>query len=243
MAGKPEQLKQDGERAFRYLDADQSEFLERMGIDPAEADNLLNTLHIYDELSEMLEVSAERIHNLSLRGKVAYKSKRPAKENNVEKEKNKSAERQPKSIFEELSKVLDQFNPSKSELMALGREIARRIRNSPAGKALPTAPPAGETYRRRQKRSETAPQFIDRVYGDWLTGEFTRADLGRLDPSAVTGLLNYERNYGPSGLNLPTKKERNDKIFEEGTILTDDPDETARRAAAAAYRERKLKPQ
>ena len=91
--------------------------------------------------------------------------------------------------------------PENQTSLALQAEIS-----SPS---LPTEAPA--IFRERASKSENAPTFIQRVYGKWLTGEFTRADLRRLDESAATGLKNWERLHGKSDLNLPTVIERNDR--------------------------------
>lgn len=114
--------------------------------------------------------------------------------------------------------------------------ITRRLRGlpEPVINALPTTPP--EHYENRPDKTETAPAFIKRVYHDWLTGDFTRADLRKLDAKAEMALRNWERKNGRAELNLPTLKERNDQLIADGRLLTTDPKETSRRFAAAAYR-------
>jgi hypothetical protein len=78
---------------------------------------------------------------------------------------------------------------------------------------LPAAPPNGETYASRSNRKEDGPAFISRVYAPWLTGEFTRADLKKIDPQAVSALINWETKHGRrTDINLPTVKERNDGV-------------------------------
>jgi hypothetical protein len=81
-------------------------------------------------------------------------------------------------------------------------------------------PPSGEIYAQRENRTETAPAFIERVYGQagWLTGKFTRADLRKIDYSAEMALRNWERHHGRSSVNLPTIKERNDRDIAAGDI-------------------------
>lgn len=101
---------------------------------------------------------------------------------------------------------------------------------------LPTAPPNGETYAARSNRKEDGPAFISRVYAPWLTGEFTRADLNKIDPQAVSALINWESKHGRrTEINLPTVKERNDRLLAEKSL---DPSDIrlAMRLKTAAYR-------
>lgn len=74
------------------------------------------------------------------------------------------------------------------------------------------AAPKVETYKDRPA-GESAPDFIERIYGKRLTGEFTRADLRKLDAQAEMGLRNWERKHGRAPLNLPTVEERNDHLL------------------------------
>ena len=90
-------------------------------------------------------------------------------------------------------------------------------------KPIPTEPPGGQLYADRPRKSENAPAFIQRVYGPWLDGSFTRADLRRIDPGAMNGLKNWEARFGRTDI-LPTKKERTDKLANEPM-----PDEFAER--------------
>lgn len=97
-----------------------------------------------------------------------------------------------------------------------------------AGRALPTTPPNGELYKTHSAGDVDVVAFIERVYGQrgYLTGEFTRADLRRIDPSAATALNNWEkgsktRPKGRAPLNLPTVAERNDQRLMERPELTD----------------------
>lgn len=70
--------------------------------------------------------------------------------------------------------------------------------------AIPRTAP--ERYADRADKDEDAVAFVGRVYGPWLTGEFTKADLRRLDRQAYAALSNWEqyqaRNAGKS---LPFK--------------------------------------
>lgn len=82
-------------------------------------------------------------------------------------------------------------------------------------KPIPTEPPAGQLYDSRPNKSQSAPEFIAAVYKDFLHGDFTRADLRRLDPKAAMALSNWERDHGQRAeINLPTKKELNDRLLQ-----------------------------
>jgi hypothetical protein len=98
-------------------------------------------------------------------------------------------------------------------VLAMAEEIARA---GASGRALPTKAPA--LYADRPE-GETAPAFIRRVYGPWLDGNFTRAHLRKLDPRAEKALRDFEYHHGrvpDSALNLPTLKERNDRLLAAG---------------------------
>lgn len=94
--------------------------------------------------------------------------------------------------------------------------LARAFEPAARG-SMPTTPPGGRYYVDRDKRIE-APDFIVEVYGPWMRGEgwwepgeFTRADLRKIDPKADAGLANWEtRNGARADIGLPTVKERND---------------------------------
>ncbi|MCJ2015889.1 hypothetical protein MKK84_00340 [Methylobacterium sp. E-065] len=105
---------------------------------------------------------------------------------------------------------------------------------------LPSSPPNGETYDSRPDKKENAPAFIRRVYSQWLTGGFTRADLRNIDPSAAIALNNYESHRGQKlgldELNLPTKKQRNDEILSSPPGKDDVSWREADRIKAAARR-------
>ncbi|HWV20701.1 MAG TPA: hypothetical protein VN036_06720 [Devosia sp.] len=121
------------------------------------------------------------------------------------------------------------------------REIFQRIADKaglsePLSPTLPSEPPKGQLYAKRLNPSETAPQFIERVYGNWLTGEFTRADLRRLDKQAEMALRNWERTNGRASINLPTLKERNDALTADPTVLADPTVKEIRRLQSAAHR-------
>lgn len=124
---------------------------------------------------------------------------------------------------------------SKHSLLVYDQEPPPRLK----APTIPSAPPGGETYDRRQDRKERAPDFIQRVYGPWLDGSLTRADLRKLDPKAEIALSNWERKNGRGDLNLPTKKELHDRLFAEGALNADDLAHSARLLAALSYRSKK----
>jgi hypothetical protein len=98
-------------------------------------------------------------------------------------------------------------------VLAIAEEIARV---GATGRALPHESPA--LYADRPE-GETAPDFIRRVYGRWLDGNFTRAHLRKLDARAEKALRDWEYHHGrvpESALNLPTLKERNDRLLAAG---------------------------
>lgn len=106
-----------------------------------------------------------------------------------------------------------------------------------ASKIKLEVPPDGQYYKDKNT-TEDAPSFIKRVYGKWLTGAFTRADLRKIDKSAEMALRNWERFNGRADLNLPTVKERNDKqlALESGSSKPDDLARERMRLASAAAR-------
>jgi hypothetical protein len=77
---------------------------------------------------------------------------------------------------------------------------------------IPTEPPGGQLFENRPDKKQSAPEFIATVYEDFLNGAFTRADLRRIDPSAIIGLKNWEARFGRTDI-LPTKKELNDALL------------------------------
>lgn len=87
-----------------------------------------------------------------------------------------------------------------------------------------------DTFAARLDRQIPAPHFIREKYGHLLDGNFTRADLRKIDPSAVKGLENYEHQHGQQvpldELNLPTLKQRNDRLL---ATLNEEPDSVRRR--------------
>lgn len=75
---------------------------------------------------------------------------------------------------------------------------------------LPKAAP--ELYRNRQDRSETAAAFIARVYKPWLGKGLAQHHLRHLDHALYHALHNWlKKNPMPEWLDLPTKKELNDR--------------------------------
>ena len=79
--------------------------------------------------------------------------------------------------------------------------------------ALPTEAP--ERYQ-GLRGPETPPQFIKRVYGEWLGKGLDRPTVRRLDPALGQALDNWLRkNDMPPDVDLPTAKERNAREIEQ----------------------------
>lgn len=209
MAGKTDKHKKV---AFGPLDAYQTQFLETMGIDPAQAQKVVGALQFYEELQERVGKSAKRIHALIFKDNIQVGNEEAEKENNIPESEELTTQYLSNDVSVEFARLLDYFKPDKSALIGLGREVTHRVRVLNRGiSKKPTAPPAGQTYENRPDRSENAPDFISRVYKDWLTGEFTRADLRKIDKSAERALNNWEQHSGTRApINLPTLKEFND---------------------------------
>jgi hypothetical protein len=104
-----------------------------------------------------------------------------------------------------------------------GTETIRKILSSPdeehpieslvLGAVGPTMAPF--LWKVDRAAVETPPQFIKRIYGEWLGKGFTRADLRRLDPPLSQALDNWLRkNTMPEDIDLPTLKQQNDRWVE-----------------------------
>lgn len=76
--------------------------------------------------------------------------------------------------------------------------------------ALPEAAPA--RWLDRRDRNETPADFIRREYAGWLGHGLTRAHIRKLDESLYARLANWLLdNKLPKDIDLPTKKEANDR--------------------------------
>ena len=79
--------------------------------------------------------------------------------------------------------------------------------------ALPSEAPA--TWKADKLAGDTPPEFIKRVYGEWLGKGLDRPTVRRLDPSLGQALDNWLRkNDMPPDVDLPTAKERNAREIE-----------------------------
>jgi hypothetical protein len=80
---------------------------------------------------------------------------------------------------------------------------------------LPATPPA--KWLDRKDRTESPIDFIRRDYSPWLGKGLTRADIRRLDKSLYAALTNWlsEHKKLPEDVDLPTKKQMNDRIVEQ----------------------------
>lgn len=80
----------------------------------------------------------------------------------------------------------------------------------PYGPALPDKAP--ELYQAREDRSEMAPEFIRRVYGQWMGHGLMRNHLLELDKPLYMALAQWLQKHDmPDWLDLPTKKQLNDR--------------------------------
>lgn len=95
---------------------------------------------------------------------------------------------------------------------------------------------------------ETPPEFVNRVYGQWLGNGIDRAHIKKLDPKLYVAIDNWSRkNEWPSDVDLPTRGAQNQRTLErlraaapDGKVSTVVGDFTAREAArirSAAQRE------
>lgn len=80
---------------------------------------------------------------------------------------------------------------------------------------LPTKPPA--RWLDRQDRQESPIDFIRREYSSWLGRGLSRPHIRKLDKSLYAALCNWTSEHGklPDDLDLPTRKEINDRRLEE----------------------------
>lgn len=133
--------------------------------------------------------------------------------------------------FEALSE--DQRSLVVDYMRALARVEAEPSGDADAQAKRRGGPPVAPTlYADRPDKSENVVDFIRRVYGPWLDGDFTRADLRHLDKKCASALTSFEHNRGQgrlplSELNLPTVQERNDRLLQEG-LDAQDPSERRR---------------
>lgn len=134
----------------------------------------------------------------------------------------------------------DEFKNLSPDKLTLVMEYARALAqiDLPSQEADSEAkrrggPPVAPTlYSDRPDKSENVVSFITRVYGPWLDGDFTRADLRHLDQKCASALTSFEHHRGQgrlplSELNLPTVQERNDRLIAEG-LDTQEPGERRR---------------
>lgn len=78
---------------------------------------------------------------------------------------------------------------------------------------LPADPP--ELFQERANRSEICTGFINRVYREWLGHGLTRSHIYHLDRPLYFALSQRIERFGmPADLDLPTKKEQNDRDLE-----------------------------
>lgn len=75
---------------------------------------------------------------------------------------------------------------------------------------------APELYKDRADKAESAPDFVRKVYGEFLDGRLTFKDLGMLDPPLKQALYNWEKNGNgplPQDLNLKSMPVLNEETI------------------------------
>ena len=116
--------------------------------------------------------------------------------------------------------IIERLNSYDTKALASLLEFMDSLeRGESAGKEKPEDWQPAESYAARSNASEDIIAFIERLYGDRLDGNFTRADLRQRDQGAYVALSNWLRTHElPSHLKLPTVKERNARLIREGRI-------------------------
>ncbi|WP_114964088.1 hypothetical protein [Tritonibacter mobilis] len=75
---------------------------------------------------------------------------------------------------------------------------------------------APEFYEEREDRKEGVVAFITRAYAPWIGQGLAQHHIGRLDPKLYRALHNWlQYNPFPDDLDLPTKKQLNDRELEK----------------------------
>ncbi len=100
-------------------------------------------------------------------------------------------------------------------LLRIHAAVAERLER--VGPSAPACAP--EFYNKRKDRDETPVTFIERVYSQWLGRGLTSADIARLDPKLSLSLRVFYSTKGrPKRFDLPTKKQRIDKLILEAGL-------------------------
>lgn len=125
-------------------------------------------------------------------------------------------------LEQEFKKAQSNKSSSEGDLEELDQALTTKSTNGSEASF-----PPNERYSTHALPGEDAVRFIERVYGQagYLTGEFTRADLRKIDPSAAKALDNWEqatkqRPKRRAPLNLPTLKEKNDRLLSQAPDQT-----------------------
>ena len=106
------------------------------------------------------------------------------------------------------------YTTPSAQIAFLTRLVSRlgfAARIFPRSTGLPDQAPA--LWLERKDRGQSPPEFIRRHYAPWL-GRLTQADIRRLDRSLYMALHKWLRtNAMPDDLDLPTRKEMNDRLL------------------------------
>ena len=125
------------------------------------------------------------------------------------------------SCFNRIAQIIEANPTQVGSARSLAQRFLADTQPPPMVKATPE-----QRYENRTNRKEMAPDFIRRVYGHLLDGNFTRADFRRIDESAETALRAWEQRHhrlSLDELNLPTVEERNTRLLEAGIGNESDP--------------------
>lgn len=118
-------------------------------------------------------------------------------------------------VIDGLSSAFDVVGIPGGDRLQLAKDIAKAIlaRSSRTELSSPIVLPteAPELYS-GLRGPETPPEFVERVYGQWLGKGLTRATIRTLDPTLYQAIVNWSRkNEWPIEVDLPTLKEQNSR--------------------------------
>jgi hypothetical protein len=121
-------------------------------------------------------------------------------------------------LLDEIAKLMKDAPAIDQKALEYLMQLQTRIRFLSFGDhsiGLPTKPPI--KWIDREDRTETPLDFIRREYKEWLGKGLSRPYIRRLDKNLYAALTNWISQNGklPEDIELPTKKEMNDRRLEE----------------------------
>ena len=123
------------------------------------------------------------------------------------------------AAFKDLRRALEQVeeahNLSPVDAHAITKAMLPRL--APLAPDKPVPDEAPELWARRDlNRRETAPQFIKRVYGEWIGHGLARKDLARLDEELYRALSVWLNRHPEDEMArlLPSQSEQLDELIE-----------------------------